>query len=444
MSKEIKLSDHFTYGRILRFTFPSIIMMVVISVYGVVDGFFVSNFVGKTPFAAVNLIMPFLMLPMAVGFMIGGGGSALISCTLGEQKPEKANRVFSLLVYFSIILGAVIAIVFQIVLRPVAIAMGATGQLLEDCVTYGRVIIIGIPFNILQMEFQTFFVTAEKPRLGLWATIGSGVTNVVLDLLLVAIIPCGLVGAAVATTMSQVVGGVVPLWYFSRKNTSLLRLCKTSYDGKALLKTCTNGSSELLSNVSMSIVNMLYNVQLLNIAGENGVAAYGAIMYVNLLFLSAFIGHIIGTGPVVGYHYGAQNHKELRSILQKSLVIIGGFSLAMVALSIGLSRPLSMVFVGYDKELLEMTVRGFIIFSASFLFVGYAMFFSSFFTALGDGLTSAIISFMRTLVFQIAAVMLLPLIWGIDGIWWSISVAEAAAVVVGLLFLFIKQKKYHY
>ena len=444
MSEEIKLSDHFTYGRILRFTFPSIIMMIVISIYGVVDGFFVSNFVGKTPFAAVNFIMPFLMVPMAVGFMIGGGGSALISCTLGEQKPEKANRIFSLLVYFSITLGIIIAVVFQLLLRPVAIAMGASGQLLEDCVLYGRIIIIGIPFNILQMEFQTFFVTAEKPRLGLWATIGSGVANVVLDLLLVAIIPLGLVGAAIATTMSQVVGGVVPLVYFSRKNTSLLALGKTNYDGKALLKACTNGSSELLSNVSMSIVNMLYNVQLLNIAGENGVAAYGAIMYVNLLFLSAFIGHIIGTSPVIGYHYGAQNHKELRSILQKSLVIIGGFSVAMVALSIGLARPLSLIFVGYDQQLLDITIRGFIIFSASFLFVGYAMFFSSFFTALGDGLTSAIISFMRTLVFQIAAVLILPLIWGIDGIWWSISVAEAAAVAVGLLFLFTKQKKYHY
>ena len=444
MSKEIKLSDHFTYGKLLKFTFPSIIMMIVISIYGVVDGFFVSNFVGKTPFAAVNFIMPFLMVPMAVGFMIGGGGSALISCTLGEQKPEKANRIFSLLVYFSIILGTIIAIVFQILLRPVAIAMGASGQLLEDCVRYGRIIILGIPFNILQMEFQTFFVTAEKPRLGLWATVGSGVANVVLDFLLVAVIPLGLIGAAVATTMSQVVGGVVPLVYFFRKNTSLLKLGKANYDGKAILKTCTNGSSELLSNVSMSIVNMLYNVQLLNIAGENGVAAYGAIMYVNLLFLSAFIGHIIGTGPIIGYHYGAQNHKELRSLLQKSMVIIGAFSLAMVALSIGLSYPLSMIFVGYDKALLDLTVRGFIIFSASFLFVGYAMFFSSFFTALGDGLTSAIISFMRTLVFQIAAVMLLPLIWGIDGIWWSISVAEAAAVAVGLLFLFIKQKKYHY
>ena len=444
MSEEIKLSDHFTYGRILRFTFPSIIMMIVISIYGVVDGFFVSNFVGKTPFAAVNFIMPFLMVPMAVGFMIGGGGSALISCTLGEQKPEKANRIFSLLVYFSITLGIIIAVAFQLLLRPVAIAMGASGQLLEDCVLYGRIIIIGIPFNILQMEFQTFFVTAEKPRLGLWATIGSGVANIVLDLLLVAIFPLGLVGAAIATTMSQVVGGVVPLVYFSRKNTSLLALGKTNYDGKALLKACTNGSSELLSNVSMSIVNMLYNVQLLNIAGENGVAAYGAIMYVNLLFLSAFIGHIIGTSPVIGYHYGAQNHKELRSILQKSLVIIGGFSVAMVALSIGFARPLSLIFVGYDQQLLDITIRGFIIFSASFLFVGYAMFFSSFFTALGDGLTSAIISFMRTLVFQIAAVLILPLIWGIDGIWWSISVAEAAAVAVGLLFLFTKQKKYHY
>ena len=444
MSEQIKLSDHFTYGKLLRFTFPSIIMMIVISVYGVVDGLFVSNFVGKTPFAAVNLIMPFLMIPSAVGFMIGGGGSALISCTLGEKKPEKANRIFSLLVYFSIIFGTAIAIVFQIILRPVAVAMGASGQLLEDCITYGRIIIIGIPFNILQMEFQTFFVTAEKPRLGLWATVGSGVTNVVLDYLLVAVIPFGLVGAAAATTMSQVVGGVVPLVYFFRKNTSLLRLGKTGFDGQALFKTCTNGSSELLSNVSMSLVNMLYNVQLLSFAGENGVAAYGTIMYVNLLFLSAFIGHIIGTGPVVGFHYGAQNHKELKSLLRKSLVIIGAFSTAMVIAGIGLSRPLSQLFVGYDRELYNLTVRGFLIFSVSFLFVGYAMFFSSFFTALNNGLTSAIISFLRTLVFQIAAVLLLPLIWGIDGIWWSISVAEAAAVIVGLIFLFALQKKYKY
>lgn len=444
MANEIKLSDHFTYGKLLRFTFPSIIMMIVISVYGVVDGFFVSNFVGKTPFAAVNFIMPFLMIPSAVGFMIGTGGSALISCTLGEKKPEKANKIFSMLVYFSIILGALIAIVFQIILRPVAAAMGASGQLLEDCVTYGRIIIIGIPFNILQMEFQTFFVTAEKPRLGLWATVGSGVTNVVLDYLLVGVIPFGLVGAAAATTMSQVVGGVVPLVYFFRKNTSLLQLGKTQYDGKSLLKTCTNGSSELLSNVSMSMVNMLYNIQLLNFAGENGVAAYGTIMYVNLLFLSAFIGHIIGTTPVIGFHYGAQNHQELKSLLRKSLVIIGLFSTAMLIMGITLARPLSQLFVGYDRELYNLTVRGFIIFSVSFLFVGFAMFFSSFFTALNDGLTSAIISFLRTLVFQITAVLLLPLVWGIDGIWWSVTVAEAAAVTVGLISLFALQKKYHY
>lgn len=444
MANQIKLSDHFTYGKLLRFTFPSIIMMIVISIYGVVDGFFVSNFVGKTPFAAVNFIMPFLMIPSAVGFMIGTGGSALISCTLGEQKPEKANKIFSMLVYFSIILGTLIAIVFELILRPVAAAMGASGQLLNDCVTYGRIIIIGIPFNILQMEFQTFFVTAEKPRLGLWATVASGVTNVILDYLLVAVLPCGLVGAAAATAMSQVVGGLIPLYYFFRKNTSLLRLGKTELDGKALLKTCTNGSSELLSNVSMSMVNMLYNVQLLAFAGEDGVAAYGTIMYVNLLFLSAFIGHIIGTGPVVGFHYGAQNHAELKSLLRKSLVIIGLFSTAMAAMGMLLARPLSMLFVGYDRSLYDMTVHGFMIFSVSFLFVGFAMFFSSFFTALNDGLTSAIISFLRTLVFQIGAVLMLPLVWGIDGIWWSISVAEAAAVAVGLSFLFVLKKKYHY
>lgn len=443
-TEAIKLSDHFSYGRLLKFTFPSIIMMIFTSIYGVVDGFFVSNFVGKTGFAAVNLIYPFLMMLGALGFLFGTGGSALVSCTLGAKDHEGANRIFSLLIYVSLILGIVITVLGIVFLRPVSRLLGAEGAMLEDCVLYGRIILLALPAFILQLEFQSFFITAEKPQLGLWTTVVSGVTNMVLDGLLVGILPLGLVGAAVATAMSQVVGGIIPLFYFSRPNTSLLQLGKTRFDGRALLRTCTNGSSELMSNISMSLVNMLYNIQLLRYAGENGIAAYGTMMYVNFVFLAAFIGYSIGTAPVVGFHYGAQNHSELKGLLRKSLVIIGGFSITMLLSGYVLADPLSRLFVGYDPELMDLTKSGFYTFALSFLFAGFAIFFSGFFTALNDGLTSALISFLRTLVFQIAAVMILPIFWGIDGIWWSVVVAEALTVVTGVIFLVLKQKKFQY
>ena len=446
MSKQeaIQLSDHFSCGRLLRFTAPSIVMMIFTSIYGVVDGFFVSNFVGKTPFAAVNFIFPFLMILGAVGFMFGTGGSALVSMKMGEKKPEEANRIFSMLIYVSIGVGAVITVLGLLCIRPVAAALGAEGQMLEDSVTYGSVILLGMPAYVLQMEFQSFFITAEKPQLGLWVTVGSGVTNMVLDWLLVGVLSLGLVGAAAATVSSQVIGGCLPLLYFGRKSAAPLRLCKTVFDGRALLRTCTNGSSELMSNISMSLVSMLYNIQLLRFAGENGVAAYGTMMYVNMVFLAAFIGYSIGSAPVVGFHFGAQNHRELQSLLRKSLGIIGVFALCMLAAGYLLAAPLSSMFVGYDAALYRLTVDGFYIFALSFLFAGFAIFFSGFFTALNDGLTSALISFLRTLVFQIAAVLLLPLLWGIDGIWWSIVVAEAMAVFAGIFFLLLKRKKYHY
>lgn len=440
--QEIKLSDHFSYGKLLRFTLPSIGMMIFTSIYGMVDGFFVSNFVGKVPFAAVNFIYPFLMILGTIGFMFGTGGSALVSKTMGERDIEKANRIFSLLVYTSLILGIVIAALGIIFLRPIASLLGAEGQMLDDCVLYGRVILLALPAFILQLEFQNFFITAEKPKLGLYVTIASGVANMVLDALLV--IPFGLVGAALATATSQIVGGIIPLVYFARPNSSLLRLGKTDFDGNALAKTCTNGASELMSNVSMSLVNMLYNIQLLKYAGEDGIAAYGTMMYVNFAFLSAFIGYSIGTAPVVSFHYGAQNHGELKNLLKKSGVIIGLCSVAMLVLGWLLAMPMSRLYAGYDPNLLELTVKGFYVFTWSFLFAGFAIFFSGFFTALNDGLTSAIISFLRTLVFQIAAVMLLPLVWGVDGIWWSVVVAEVMAVLVGLIFLLAKRKKYGY
>lgn len=442
----IRLSDHFSYGRLLRFTLLSIAMMIFTSIYSVVDGFFVSNFAGKTPFAAVNLIMPFLMVVSTVGFMFGTGGTAIVAKVLGEGDRDRANRYFSLFTYVAFGLGALFSVLGILFIRPIARLLGAEGALLENCVVYARINLAATPFFILQLLFQSFFITAEKPQLGLAVTISSGVTNMVLDAVLVTLLPLPfkLTGAAIATAMSQAVGGVVPLFYFFRKNSSILQLGKTSYEGKAVLRACTNGSSEFMSNISMSIVGMLYNIQLMKYAGENGIAAYGVMMYVSMVFSGAFIGYSIGTAPVIGYHYGAQNHRELKSLLRKSICLISIFGICMVTAAQLLAVPLSRIFVGYDPALMALTVSGFRIFALSFLFMGFAIFSSGFFTALNDGLTSALISFLRTLVFQVAAVVLLPLIWGIDGVWISIVVAEVMAVMLGILFLILKQKKFQY
>lgn len=442
----IQLSDHFTYGKLIRFTMPSIAMMIFTSVYGVVDGFFISNFAGKTPFSAVNLIMPFLMIVATVGFMFGTGGTALVAKIFGEGDKEKANKYFSLFVYVSFALGVIFAILGIVFIRPISALLGAEGELLENCVVYARIILAALPFYVLQLLFQSFFPAAEKPQLGLAVTVLAGVTNMVLDAVLVILLPqeYKLAGAAIATAMSQFVGGVIPLFYFFRKNNSILRLGKTSFDGKAILKACANGSSEFMSNVSMSIVGMLYNIQLLKYAGENGVAAYGVMMYVSMIFSAAFIGYSIGVAPVISYHNGAQNYKESKGLLRQSLIMIGVFGVGMVAAAELLALPLSNIFVGYDAELMNLSVSGFKIFALSFIFMGFAIFSSGFFTALNDGLTSALISFLRTLVFQIAAVLLLPLIWEIDGVWISIVVAEVMAAAISAFFLVVKRKKYHY
>lgn len=441
---KIGLSEHFTLKKILRFTLPSVIMMIFTSVYGVVDGFFVSNFVGKTPFTAVNFIMPFLMLLGAAGFMFGTGGCALIAKTMGEGNLIKAKRLFSMFVYVSIAVGVVIAVLGFIFLRPIAVALGAEGEMLENCVTYGRINLIAIPVYILQFEFQSFFVAAEKPQLGLSVTIAAGVTNMVLDLLLVAVFPFGLRGAAAATALSQCVGGVIPLIYFSHRNSSKLRLTKTSLDLGALLKCCTNGSSELLTNISLSVVNMLYNAQLIKYVGNDGVAAYGVIMYVNLIFLSAFIGYSSGAAPVFSYNYGAQNTGELKSLLKNSVLIISAFAVLMFVFAEILGKPLALIFVSYDKDLLDLTLKAFKIYSFSFLFAGVGIFGSSFFTALNNGLVSASISFLRTFLYQAAAVLVFPLILGINGIWLSIVAAELAAALTAILFIIALRKKYDY
>lgn len=440
----IQLSEHFTYGKLLKFTFPSIIMMVFTSIYGVVDGVFVSNFAGSESFAAVNLIMPFLMILGAIGFMLGTGGSALVAFILGTGDGQKANRVFSLMVYVLIVLGGIFMVGGILFMEPMARLLGADEAMLPVCVQYGRIVMLGlIPF-MLQNTFQSFLVTAERPHFGLYITIAAGVTNMALDALFVGVFRWGVAGAAAATVISQIVGGVIPLVYFICPNKSKLRLGKTKMDFRVLGKAAANGSSEFMTNVSMSLVNMLYNWQLMRLIGAQGVAVFGIIMYVSFIFAAIFIGYSMGSAPVIGFHYGAGNKEELKGLFRKSLWILLVFSVVLTGLAMMLAKPLAMIFVAYDAELLELTKRALTIYSLAFLMSGFNIFASSFFTALNDGLTSALISFGRTLMFQVASVLLLPLIFDVDGIWAAVILAEGLALILSAVCVIRNRKKYGY
>lgn len=449
----IKLSEHFNYERLFRFVFPSIIMMVFTSVYGIVDGFFVSNYAGETPFAALNLIFPLIMILGSVGFMLGTGGNAVVSKALGEGDGVKANRIFSMLVYTTIVLGVALAVIGVAVARPVARLFAANekglsaaerAELVEYCVIYARIILAVLPAFMLQNAFQGFFVTAEKPRLGLYITVAAGLGNVLFDALFVAVFKWGIVGAAVATALNQVTGGVLPVFYFARKNDSLLRLGKTSFDGKTLGKVCINGLSELMTNISLSVVTILYNAQLMKLIGIAGVSAYGIMQYIGFIFIGVFIGYAVGSAPIIGYHYGAENHAELKNIFKKSLIIMSVLGVVMALLACVFARVLASVFVSYDTELLNLTTHGMRIYALCFIASGVNIFGSAFFTALSNGGISLLISFSRTFVCQVIAVLVLPLLFGLDGVWGAMVVAEAVTVVLTVLTFVWQRKRYHY
>ncbi len=441
---KIKLSDHFTYSKLLRFVFPSIIMMIFTSIYGVVDGLFVSNFAGKTAFASINLVMPFVMILGGIGFMIGTGGTALVSKVLGEGKKEKANKIFTMMIIFTLLLGTLLSVIGVVSMPWVADFLGATQEMMADCILYGRIVTGFTVAFMLQNVFQSFLIAAEKPKFGLLATVLAGITNMALDAIFITVFKWGVAGAAIATGLSQCVGGIFPLIYFSRDNSSLLRLTNTKLEIKPILNACGNGSSELMSNISSSVVSMIYNFQLMKYVGEDGVSAYGVLMYVQFIFVAIYIGYAIGCAPITGYHFGAQNHGELKNMLRKSAFLSAISGVVLTILAIVLSSPLAKIFVGYDEELYELTRHAFSLFAYSFLLAGFNIFTSSFFTALNNGAVSAAISFMRTLIFQTSSVLILPIFLGVDGIWWAITVAEVFAFILSLIFLFAKREKYHY
>lgn len=440
----IQISDHFNYKKLFRFVIPSIVMMVFTSIYGVVDGLFVSNFAGKAPFAAINLIMPFIMILGGTGFMIGTGGTALVSKIIGQGDREKANRYFTLLIRFAILLGLVLTIIGISVMRPVAKLLGASDDMMEYCVLYGRIVVGFTTFFMLQNIFQSFLAAAEKPKLGLMVTLIAGVTNIILDALFIAVFKWGVVGAAIATGLGQMLGGIIPLIYFSRKNSSLLRLVKTKVEIMPILKSCANGSSELMTNVASSVVSMLYNFQLMKYLGKNGVAAYGVLMYVQFMFLAIEIGYSIGSAPIAAYNYGAQNRKELKNIFKKSILLMGLSGILLSGLAQALAIPLGKLFVGYDEELYALTVHAFRLFSFAFIFSGIGIYSSGFFTALNNGLVSFILSILRSLVFQVTFILSLPMVFGVDGIWGTMLATEASAFIVAVIFFIAFRKKYQY
>ncbi len=441
---QIQLSEHFTYGKLIKFTIPTIIMMIFTSIYGVVDGLFISNVAGSSAFASVNLIMPAIMILGSIGFMIGTGGSALVSLTLGMGDKERANKIFSMLIYVLIIAGLVFSIAGFFVMEPIAKLLGADETTLENCVIYGQTLMFGLTPFLLQNAFQSFLVVAERPKMGLVISLICGVTNMVLDFLFVYVFKWGVFGAAFATGISQFIGSIVPVIYFLRPNKSPLRLVKTTIKMSYLIKTCTNGSSEMLTKLSLSLVNMLYNIQLIKLAGSDGVVAYGIIMYVGFIFAGTYIGYSIGAAPIVGYHYGAGNIKELKSLLKKSVILLAVSSIVLTGIAEILASPLAGVFVSYDKNLLDMTTVAIRIYVISYIFAGFNIFASAFFTALNNGFISALISFLRTLVFQVLMIYLLPYFWGLEGIWMSVIFAEVLSLIVSAVCFIINRKKYQY
>ena len=445
MKQQIQLSDHFTYSRLLRFTLLSICMMIFTSIYGMVDGFFISNIVGKTAFASVNLIIPFLQIIGGVGAMLGVGGSALVAKTLGEGDIPKARRYFTMMMYLMLGTSIFFTVVGIAVLRPVAYLFGATEAMIGDVMTYGTICLLFNTALQAQYTFQSYLIVAEKPKLALGVVIAAGVSNMILDYVLMAVLPMGIAGAAFATGLSQCVAGVIPfLWFLRKKNKSALRFTKTNFELKPMLLACGNGASEMMSSVSASITGILYNLQLMKYAGEDGVAAYGVVMYAAFVFLGVFNGYSQGSSPIMGYHYGAQNFKEMKNVLKRSLIMLGSAAAVLTALAMMLARPIASVFVGYDAELLDMTARAFMICATPFLVMWFNMYTSCFFTALNDGAVSAAISFMRALVLPVICIIVMPLIWELDGVWYSLAGSEILGVFVSLAFLLGKRKKYHY
>lgn len=439
-----QLSNHFTYRKLFSFVLPPIAMMLLTSVYTMVDGLFVSHFVGKTAFAAVNFVFPVVMLMAGLGSMFGTGGTALVAKTLGEGATNRAKRYFTQIILMAGIFGTLMGGLGCLQLLEICQLLGATSELLPDALIYGRIMLLFLPCCILQWTFQSLLITAEKAQLAFWLSVAGGVTNIVLDAIFMAGLGWGVAGAALATGLSQVVAGMVPVLYFLLPNNSLLQFRRTRFQPRPMLQACTNGASELVSSISGAVVGMLFNYQLIRYFGEDGVAAYGVVMYVSFFFVAIFIGYDMGSTPLLAYNHGAKNHTELRNLFRKSVTFVGACGTGLALLATLLARPIATLFVGYNEGLTLLTEHAFRVYGFSFALMGYNIFASGLFTAMNNGLISATISLLRTLVFQTAAILCLPLIFGTEGIWWAVAVAEVSSLACSAYFILKYRKQYHY
>ncbi|MBE6045790.1 MAG: MATE family efflux transporter [Clostridiales bacterium] len=440
----IQLSDHFTYRRLFAFVLPTIANMIFLSIYGIVDGLFISNFVGKVAFAAVNVTFPIFSVLGVFGLMIGTGGAAIIGKNLGEQESEKANGYFSFFVYICIAVGIVMAVLGVFILRPAIEIIGVEERMVRDCMVYGIIGMITVPCYMLQFLFQILFVTAEKPRLGFWITVIAGLANIVLDFFMIVVFHWGVAGASIATGISEVVGGIVPLIYFSRPNDSLLRIGRPRVEFRALRKACTNGLSEFVSTISESVVTMLYNFQLLRLAGADGVAAFGVMQYCTFIFFAVFAGYNMGVQPLFSYNFGADNRVEMKNLFKKSMILMEGGGLMMFAILVIFARPLVSIFIGYDAGLVDMSVHGMRIYALIFITCGINIFVTGMFTALNNGVVSAFIATVRVVICEIGSVMILPIFFGLNGVWFSASVAEVGSIIPVIIFVVTLRKRYGY
>lgn len=442
---QISISDKFTFGRLLRFAAPSIIMVIFTSLYGIVDGLFVSNFAGDDAFAAINLFMPLFYILGSAGFLLGSGGCAFIAKLFGEQREGEARRHFTGLTLLATGTGALFTCVITPFMPQIATLLGADENTHAYCVTYGYIMLGGLVPFLLQSYFQYFFAVADRPKTGLIITVAAGMTNVIGDFLLIFVFDLGVIGAAVATIVGAAVGGIIPLVYFLIKRDGRLFLSKPSFKPRDMGAVCVNGSSEMVTNISVSTVSVIYNLQLLKYIGDNsGVIAYGVIMYVSFIFIGCFLGFSVGTAPIIGYNYGAQNTDELKNVFKKSMLFYVIAAVVMTVLSEALATPLAYIFVGHDKKLLELSAHALRLFSFSFLISGFNIYASALFTALNNGVLSAVISISRTLVLQIGAVFIMPLIFDIDGIWSATIAAELLTFAVSAIIVLAQRKKYMY
>lgn len=445
----VSISEHFTYRKIARATIFPIMLMVFISLYSVVDGIFIANCSNNNAFAAVNLIFPLIMIIGSIGFMLGTGGTALVSKYLGEGNKDKANKTFSLIIYTTFVFGVIFSIIGFFLVKPVvnlmaSLSLDSTEEMKEYAVLYGRVMMLGQIAFMMQNVFHSFFMVAEKGKMAFLFTLIAGISNIIFDALFIAVLKMGILGAALGTIIGYVIGGIGPLIYFIFKKDLPIRLCRTNIDFKDLFQAIYNGMSEFISNIAMNLVSVIYNAQLLKAFGVNGISAYGIIMYLSFVFAAIFIGYSIGMAPAVGYNYGAKNNKELRNILRKSMRAMLVLGIAMFTLSVSTAYPFAYLFSRGEKELIDLTVHATLIYSLAYLAFGFSMFSSSFFTALNNGAVSTIISLTRTLVFQIGMILLFPLIFGPNALWWALVVGELLNVVLDSIFLLINKKKYGY